>query len=426
MARFTTPEPKKKYQYEIENFLGIDLSTAPNNVAKNRSPSCPNMVRDTVGKVKKRDGITLIKSFDGTGDGKINGKHSLYNGSTVKRIIHTGTNIYLDEPVPTLLYSTANDHISVSKQINGKLWILDGANYIVFDGTAIKSASIGATVPTILIARTPTGGGTPLQEINLIQPKMTVRFAGTISDKVYYLPHASINSVDEVKKLNANGTFSTLVLNTDYTVDTTAGKVTFTIEPGISPITGEDNVYITYSKTITGYADRINKCDVSILYGMNGARDRMFVAGNPDLPNYDYYSDINNPTYFGDLSYSVIGQDNSAIMNYSIINEYLVTHKNDSEDGANTNLRKGTLVNNKVVFTSEGSYQTSGALAKYSFAQLENEPLYVTTEKNISAVTPSDVLGERFSQERSYYITEALKAEPNIANSFAYTFNGFY
>lgn len=424
--RFSTPAPKKKFQYDIDNFLGIDLSTAPNNVAKNRSPFCPNMVRDTVGKVRKRDGITLVKSFAGSGDGKINGVHFLY-GSTNLCVIHTGTNMYLDGETPTLLYSTAENSISVSKQINGKLYILDGKKYLCFNGTTITPVENTSYVPTIIIARTPTGGGTLLEPINLINKWRTEMFAGTSSATVYQLTATSIDAdLITVKKMDSGGVFQTLTLTTDYTVDRTLGQVTFVTAPGVSPITGEDNIQITYAKTVTGYADRINKCDVSVLYGMSGARDRLFVSGNPDFPHYDWYSNINDPTYFADLNYSVIGQDNAAIVNYSIVNDYLVTHKNDAENGDNSTLRRGSLVDGKVVFATQGSYQTSGALAKYSFANLENEPLYVTTERNVSAVTPSDVLGERFSQERSYYITEVLKTETGLENAFAYSFDGFY
>lgn len=424
--KFSTPAPKKKYQYDIENFLGIDLSTAPNNVAKNRSPSCPNMIRDTVGKVRKRDGITLVKTFDGAGDGQINGVHFLY-GSTNLCLIHTGTNIYLDGETPSLLYSTAENAISVSKQMNGKLYILDGKKYLCFNGTTITPAENTSYIPTIIIARTPTGGGVVLEPINLINKWRTEYFAGTSSATIYQLTATNIDADDIiVKKMDSGGVFQTLTLTTHYTVDRTLGRVTFTTAPGVSPITGEDNIQITYAKTITGYADRINKCDVSVLYGMSGARDRLFVSGNPDFPHYDWYSNINDPTYFSDLNYSVIGQDNAAIVNYSIVNDFLVTHKNDAENGDNSTLRRGTLVDNKVVFAVQGSYQTSGALAKRSFANLENEPLYVTTERNVSAVTPSDVLGERFSQERSYYITEALKNEPNLSDAFAYGFDSFY
>lgn len=419
---FSVPKTKPKYKEEIETFLGADLSSAPNNVEKNRSPSCPNMIRDEVGKVKKRDGIQLVKTYTG----QINGVHFLY-GTTTKKLVHHGTKISLDGDTPTELYSSAANHISVSKQMGGKLWILDGTTYLVYDGSTIQPVTAIGYTPTIIIARAPTGGGTVLEPVNLIQAKRTERFAGIASTTVYQLTATSIDAAAvTVKKLKSDGTFDNLVETTNFTVNRTLGQVTFSVSPGVTPITGEDNVYITYSKTISGYADRINKCDVSIIYGMNGARDRLFVAGNPSLPNYDYYSQMNDPTYFGDTNYSVIGQDSSQIMNYSIVSDYLVTHKNNAENDDNTNLRKGELVDGKVVFTSQGSYQTSGALAKYSFANLENEPLYVTTEKNVSAVTPSSILGERFSQERSYYITRALEDEADLANSFGFVFDKFY
>jgi len=214
----------------------------------------------------------------------------------------------------------------------------------------------------------------------------------------------------------------------DYTVDATAGTVAFDTSPGESPITGEDNVYITYTKSITGYADRINKCDICTLYGMGGARDRLFVSGNPNYPHYDWFSAQNDPTYFGDLSYCVVGHASSAIMGYSIVNDYLVTHKTREENDENASLRAGELIGGKAVFTIQGSYPASGALSKHSFAELGVEPVYLTVKKDISAITPSDILGERYSQERSYYISEALKAESDadLSNAFGYTFNDFY
>jgi hypothetical protein len=421
-VRFSMPKEVPKQQEEINTFLGADLSDAPNNVAKNRSPSCPNMIRDEVGKVKKRDGIQLVKTYAGA----INGVHFLY-GATTKKLVHHGTKISLDGATPTELYASANDHISISKQMGGKLWILDGATFLVYDGTTIQAVSAIAYVPTIIIARTPTGGGTVLEAVNLLQPKRIERFAATAGATVYQLTATNIDAaLVTIKKLNVGGTFTDLVETTNFTVNRTLGQITFSVAPGVSPITGEDNIYITYAKTVAGYADRINKCDVSVIYGMNGARDRLFVAGNPGLPHYDYYSQMNDPTYFGDTSYAVIGQDSSRIMNYSIVNDLLVTHKDNAENDDNTNLRKGQLIDGKVVFVSQGSYQTSGAFAKYSFASLENEPLYLTTEKNVSAVTPSNVIGERFSQERSYFITRALEKETNLEDAYGYAFDKFY
>jgi hypothetical protein len=427
MATFSVPKTKSPDKEEINTFLGADLSNDSNNVDIRRSPSCPNMIRDKVGKVKKRDGIQLVKTYPA----QINGVHFLY-GSTTKKIVHSGTKIYLDNGTDdytedTELYTTAADHISVSQQMNGCLWIHDGTKYLCFNGTTVTAVENTGTIPVIIIARAPTGGGTLLQPINMLQKWRIEKFAGTASTTVYQLTATGLDAdLVTIKKLKVDGTFDDLVETTHFTVNRTTGQITFGTAPGVSPITGEDNIWVTYAKTVSGYADRINKCDVSIIYGMNGARDRLFVSGNPDLPHYDYHSELNDPTYFGDLSYSVIGQDSSKIVNYSIVNDYLVTHKDNAENDDNTNLRKGSLVDNKVVFVSEGSYQTSGALAKYSFANLENEPLYVTVDKNISAVTPSDVLGERFSQERSYYITRALEEEEDLEDSYGCAFDKFY
>lgn len=42
----------------MEYFRGIDLLNSPSNVDESRSPAAPNMVRDQVGKVRKRMGYT--------------------------------------------------------------------------------------------------------------------------------------------------------------------------------------------------------------------------------------------------------------------------------------------------------------------------------------------------------------------------------
>lgn len=420
MAVFTAPKQRPLKSYKIETFKGIDLSNAPNNVEIYRSPYCPNMIREQVDKVRKRDGVQLVETFAD----QINGVHFLY-GNGASKIVHAGENIY-DES-GNILWADAADNRSVSRQIAGKLWILDGKKFLVYDGTTIAAVENTGTIPVVIIARDPTGGGVLLNAINLLQAKRTEKFLGTAGTKDYQLTATEIDIAEvTVKQLKNDGTFDDLVEGTDFSVNRTLGKVSFNTAPGVSPIIGEDNVYITYAKTVAGYADRINKCDISILYGMNGSRDRLFTTGNPDYPHYDYHSQLNDPTYFGDLSYSVIGQDSSKIINYSIVNDYLVTHKDNAENDNNANLRSGELQSGKVVFVSQGSFQTTGALAKYSFADMENEPVYVTTDKNISAVTPSNVLGERFSQERSYYISGALKNEENLDNCFAFHFQQFY
>lgn len=417
------PVAQRKFEITIDGFNGIDLRNSPSKVAENRSPMCVNMIRDTKGSNQKRTGYETL----GQMEGRINGIHVL-KGKEERMVIHSGTKYFLfnQNNTSTLLYDKGNDNFSVSTQFDSKLYILDGANYIMYDGTTMKKVTEIAYIPTIIIARKWNGGGALLEPVNLITPFRTEKFTGDSSNRTFQLTATGID-VDEVKikSLESNGKIIDLKEGSNFTVDRPNGKFTLnSAKP--TPVAGEDNLYVTYAKKVDGYAEKIEKCDIATLYGVNGLRDRLFISGNPDYPHYDWYSRSDDPTYFGDTWYSVVGQDSSKIIGYSIINDCLVTHKDTSENDSNANIRKGDFENNAAVFKSTGSFMASGALAKHAFASINNEPLYLTLEKNISAITPSDVIGERFSQERSYYISSALAKETELENAYATVFNGFY
>ena len=426
MARWSLPASPAPRKINMEIFKGNDFTNEPANVKPYRSPYAVNMMRESVGKVRKRPGYSVDKTYPA----KINGVHYYwYKESGVlkrKRVVHSGNKLYLD-PL-TVLYTGCNDALSASRQIGDKLIIFDGlkALSVTDDATPVVTLESIAYTPTILIARKPTGGGITLDPINLIGKRRTERFAGEADTLDYQLSATEIDAATvEVKKLNSSGGFDTLTEETNFTVDRTAGKVTFNTAPGASPVTGEDNVYITYSKTVTGYADRINKCDILTLYGVGGARDRIFAAGNSDYPNQDYYCQQNDPTYFGDLWYSQLGQSDSRIMGYSIINNTLATHKDYSEDRTNVIIRTGTLIDGKAAFTIVNAFQGTGAVSKHAFGILETEPLFLTKE-GIFAVTPSDVLGERYAQNRSYFLNGKLLNETSLENAYATVWNQMY
>lgn len=365
-----------------------------------------------------------VYSFSLSATQKINGVHFLKTTTGTKKLVHSGEDIYVDGSL--LVYNMAPDDFSVSAQLDEKLWIVNGWHFSYFDGTRYALASELAYIPTTIIARTPTGGGTLYEETNLLDGTQKVLFSGTASAVDYYLPYQGVEDYIKVEVLSGVDAWVVLTETTEYSLNKTIGVVTFVTAPGVSPISGEDNIRITFTKTIQSNVDKIDKCTICTLYGMNGARDRLFVSGNPNYPNYDFYSAVNDPTYFGDLSYCVVGQDSSAIVGYSIVNDYLVTHKDNAEGDNNASLRSGSLVGGKAVFATVGSYQTAGALAKHSFAVLENEPLYVTTSRKIAAVTPSDIFGERFSQERSYRLATDLEKDVNLADSYACVHNNMY
>ena len=416
MAQFAVPASPSRSITTIDEFLGVDFTNSPTNVDERKSPNAPNMIRDVPGKVRKCMGWHTIKQYAA----RINGMHFMRGDDT--GIVHSGTNLYKGDD---LLYEEANDGRSQAWQFGDSLYIVDGKTMLVYDGTDIKPVSEVAKVPILTIAKSPTGGGTPFEDLNLLQPSFTELFAGTETDKIYSMTFADLDSVDKVEKLDSDGVWQTLSEGTDYTADLVAGKITFTTAPGKSPVTGEDNVRITVSRTVDGYADRINKCRFGTLFGVNGAADRIFLSGNPDFVNYDWHCGQNDPTYWPDTAYAVIGTEQSAIVGYSIVNDRLATHKDDRADGRNVVIRQGDLVDSEAVFPVVNTLQGQGALATYSFAYLVNEPLFLT-KLGVYAITAQDITGEKYSQNRSFFVNGKLLQEENLQDAFAFVYKDLY
>ncbi len=416
MAQFSVPAAPSRSILVIDEFHGVDFTNSPTNVDEKKSPNAPNMIRDVPGKVRKSMGWHTVKQYSE----RINGVH--FRRDDTDGLVHSGTKLYKGDDE---VYSEANDERSQSWQFGENLYIVDGKALLTYDGTDVKLTSTAAKIPTLTIAKSPTGGGTPFEDLNLIQPAFIELFAGTETDKVYSMTFSGMDAVVLVEKLQSNGTWKTLSAGTDYTADLAAGKVTFTTAPGKSPITGEDNVRITASRLVAGYADRINKCRFGTLFGVNGAADRLFLSGNPDFVNYDWHSGQNDPTYWPDTGYSVIGTEKSAIVGYSIINDRLATHKDDQADGRNVVIRQGDLVDSEAVFPVVNTLQGQGAVATYSFAYLVNEPLFLT-KLGVYAITAQDITGEKYAQNRSFFVNGKLLEEENLQEAFAFVYKDLY
>lgn len=442
MAKFPVPSSPRRSVIKVETFKGVDLNSSPSNVEHYRSPNAPNMMRDVPGKVRKRQGYEKIKEYTG----RINGVHILRDveNGIEKELIHAGTSLYLNGEV---IYEGMADERSVGRQFYGKLFIFDGKKALCYgefeteaeatDETEteeeekpkafmVKALEDAAYVPTVIISRNPTGGGTTLEPLNLIGRKWKESFLSDGTATTYQL---TTKELDEdkvtVRIMTKEGEWEDKTEDTDFTVDRKAGTVTFKTAPVKSPVTGYDNVEITAAKTREGYADKINKCKIISLFGVNGSMDRMFVSGNPEFPNQDWYCDIADGFFWGDLWYSTLGQDGSAVVGYTIINDRLAVHKSDAEEGRNVILRKGEIEGDEAVFPIIGTLSGRGALGSHAFGYLGSEPLFLT-DIGIMAITAADLTGEKYSQSRSYYIDNILTAEKNLADAFAYVWRDFY
>lgn len=416
-TKFSIPSSPSRSVLTISTFLGADFTNSPAAVSENQSPNCKNMIRDVPGKVRKCMGYKKIAEYDD----QINGYH--YIRGEQYGLVHAGTKMYYNGVVK---YSDANNARSRSWQFDNKLYIVDGKKLLVWDGAEVKPASEYAKIPTVTIAKAPNGGGTSYEDLNLIQPGFTELFAGTEGDTAYHMTFGGLDDTTvKAYILDSSGSWAEKTENTDFTVDRENGIINFTAAPGKSPVTGEDNVKITAYRTVSGYADRINKCCIGTQYGLKGAMDRLFLSGNPDYINQDWFSDQNDPTYFADTYYSSLGTSKSAIMGYSVINNYLATHKDEMETDQFIVLREGVLADNKPVFRSVNTLQGAGTIAKDTFAYLSSEPLFLT-RSGVYAITAQDITGEKYGQNRSFYLNGKLLKESDLEKSFAFVYKDMY
>ncbi len=416
---FSVPSSPEKSRFAVDEFRGVNFTDTPGLVDKTRSPDAPNMIRDVPGKVRKCMGYERMAEYDG----RINGYHERRGDE--QGLVHAGSKLYKGSAV---LYDGMADSRSRSWQMGDKLYIQDGKALLVYDGSSVKKASEGAYIPTLTIAKSPAGGGTEYEALNLLQPAFIELFAGDGAAKSYQLSFGGLDST-AVKCwiLDSSGNWAEKTEGTDFSVNRQTGTVTFTSAPGKSPITGEDNVKIQACRTVAGYADRINKCTLGILFGVSGNADRLFVSGNPDgdYIHYDWYSGQNDPTYWPDTAYATVGSANSAVMGYTIINNYLATIKDEREPERNIVIRQGNLVDNEPAFPVYNTLQGPGAVAPWSGVYLKTEPLFLT-RLGVYAVTTSDISGEKYSQNRSYYLDGKLREEPDLENAFGFVYNDLY
>ena len=422
-VQFKVPASPSRSTLTIDTFLGADFTNDPANVDIDKSPDLLNMIRDVPGKVRKSLGYQTIASFTDA----INGYHT--KRGVAHGLIHSGTNLYsADYDDPTVLYSDANNARSRSWQFGDKVCILDGKALLIWDGTTVKKASEDATIPVVTIGKSPTGGGTAYYPLNLLAAGFTEQFLGTAADKDYQLSYTDLDDTEVTAEvLQSDGTWSTLVENTDFSVDREAGIVSFNTEPGESPVTGEDNVKITAYKTVEGYADRINKCTIGVLYGASGDLNRLFISGNPDVEyaNYQWYSEAKDPTYFPDTNYQLIGTAKSAIVGYSIIGSYLAVFKDDLEVKQNIVLVHSTTIEDKTTFATYSTIHGTSAISPDSFQVLAGEPLFLT-RLGVYALTAQDITGKELTNLRSFYLNGKLLDEPNLDKAYAFVYKDFY
>lgn len=205
---------------------------------------------------------------------------------------------------------------------NGELYIMSSENTVVYDGEEFVSRS--PYVPLVIAGASPAGGGTTLENINLLTPLRRINYSADGETVAYVLPTEAVGVVsvaidNEAFAPEEVGSF-----------DANSGKFNFLT----APIKGVGNVEFTYTANVAeSNQTRLDILNCSLHEEYNGSTDtRLFVAGNGS--NICFYTGVTqdgepSALYFPAMNEVAVDMSGSAIT--GLVRHYskLLVFKND-------------------------------------------------------------------------------------------------
>lgn len=261
------------------------------------------------------DGFTILKNSSGTEMTEVSQANLDLVASVGKYYFHTDKTIWI--AVTKGLYATiaaARTGLGTSTVyyrlgaltdaktrffgFGTKVYIINGTEYLSWSGTGAL-ATVDGYIPLVATATPPAGGGTLNENTNLLTGKKHQTFSGDGASDKYYVAETSIASIDSVY---VGGVLKTVT--THYTVDTTLGKVTFTV--GNIPVVGVDNVDIYWTKGSGTRASVTANSEFMFFGGQNDTRVFLYGNGNTIIFS-DLASGVPSAEYFPANNYMDIG-----------------------------------------------------------------------------------------------------------------------
>ena len=396
------------------DFRGIDFSN--NEVSITRSPDSLNMWKDykNLGKcIETRPDIELVASYDNT----IFGLFFYKVGNTEMMIVHSGTKLYkvVDE-TRTELFTGMKPAKSNAFVYNQILYIKDGINYLKYDGETI--GPVVGYIPTTSMGRKPNfSGGADFEKVNMLSAWRKNTFVADGTSTEYFLDAKEIDGEAPIVLVNGN----TMAYGTDFDYDLTTGKITFVVAPPKPLTDGQDNVSITYKKTVNGYADRINKCTLLSVFD-----DRVFVSGNKDYPNVVWNCHINDPTYFRDSDFSNEGLDLSPVKSMVAGNNALWVFKEPSQ--ANTTVfyhNPSPQYENDILIHKYPSIHSSISTGCVGTGINFNDDIVFFSDRGMEGLASTDVMTEQILAHRSSLVDSKLLSEANYKDMILEEWEGY-
>ncbi len=404
------------------NFRGVDFSN--HEVMLSRSPLALNMWKnyEDNGCIETRPGMKLLNTFSN----KILGLFFLNLSGVQHVLVHSGTkllkwNNFPNSPAETTeLWTNMNVVESRSFIYEDVLFIMDGTNYLEYDGNTIKE--VVGTIPMTSYYKNPDGSTSIDLETDTDLVYQPVNCLTSLRKNAFIADGVSVNYQLDAENLDSASIYLMEALvdgqlkreNTDFTVNRTTGVVTFTYGTPEK----DTEVVITYSKTGRGYKDRILRCNLTCEFD-----NRIFFSGNPDYPNGVFHSELNDPRYVRDTAYYECGLDKALVRAIIPGNRILWIIKEINQNTSSVYYLNPTLDStyNKIYPSENGSIALGCVSTGINF----NDDIVFFSNKGLEGISSSALYSEQVLQHRSSLVDGKMVYENDYTNVKLAEYNGY-
>ena len=396
-----------------KDFRGVDFSNKEVNIV--RSPDSLNMwknYKNNLGKcIETRPDMELLQTFSNT----VFGLFFYKVGDIEHMIVHCGTQLLdvVKGETKVLKEDGMNPRRSYSFVYNNILYIKDGINYLEYDGETLQE--VVGYIPTTSISRNPSGGGSVYEDVNLLTSFRKNKFCADGKATKYYLDTKDIDS-DYQPIVLVDGEQVT-DFEVDFIGDNVGSFIEFKTAPAEPLTTGQDNVTITFKKTVAGHRDRINKCTLLSVFD-----NRVFFSGNENYPNAIFHSALNDPRYCSDLDFYNEGQDNAGVRSMVAGNNALWVFKEPSQANTTVFYHVPSIDSDygKVYPSSHSSVSTGCVATGINF----NDDIVFFSDRGMEAIG-GDITTEQVLAHRSSLVDNRMLNESNYKNMILEEWEGY-
>lgn len=411
---------------EYRNFRGVDFRGEEVNLA--RSPDSLNMWINykEIGGVRTRPGIVPLLGSS-TNNTPIHGifyyKRKNEEGGYEHNVLIHREKYLLRTSLAFSEYITLNSGEEIMSNnksqafvFDDKLYIIDGVHFYVYDGGNTVSDVVGY-IPTTSIGRSPSGGGTPHEDANLLTPWRINTFQSDGVSLVYYLDSEKLSDLANSITVEVDGKPYSFSLKDD---DNGVRVVKFTTAP---PKADYDNVKITFKvrdneRHEKEFASQIKNCTLCQVFD-----NRVFFSGNDNFPNKVWHCSLYDPTYWSDTDYYEEGLDSAKVKGLVAGADALMVFREPSMSNTSIFYHRPVIDSEygKIYPSQHSSVSTGCVGGAINF----NDDIVFFSDRGMEAVRIDKITSEQVLEHRSSLVDKKMLDEDKYKNMILVEWEGY-